>query len=311
MESICALVDSVPEHELIALSCGNELLLKRAQRFVRVSPGFVRRVQFKGCVVAVLLSLSCRKRILATGGCSLFRMQLPDSTVVNEVDSKENPRFSTDASGVRRSSSVFADCSSEHSDSIIPAAPISSKKSTTAQADYERCDSPSARTVKNAHLEFSDAGADLGGLDLFFSPKRQETSLKNTPRTSASEDAERDDFYDDDFDIDDLNDYDFPSYYEEPPPSPVTSPNPRTLDRTIREGGPTTSPWEKKPATPPSAPKPSIVSSPGKHSSRCVFSVRQAPRSCRSYRFPTFQNPRSETQHMTASEGSTSPTPRR
>lgn len=36
MESICALVDSIPEHELIGLSCGNELLLKRAQRCVRL-----------------------------------------------------------------------------------------------------------------------------------------------------------------------------------------------------------------------------------------------------------------------------------
>lgn len=36
MESICALVDSIPEHELIALSCGDELLLKRAQRCVHV-----------------------------------------------------------------------------------------------------------------------------------------------------------------------------------------------------------------------------------------------------------------------------------
>uniref|UniRef100_A0A3P9JLI6 ATP-dependent DNA helicase n=1 Tax=Oryzias latipes TaxID=8090 RepID=A0A3P9JLI6_ORYLA len=33
MESICALVDSIPEHELISLSCGNELLLRRAHRF--------------------------------------------------------------------------------------------------------------------------------------------------------------------------------------------------------------------------------------------------------------------------------------
>lgn len=37
MESICALVDCIPEHELIALSCGNELLLKRAQRCVHHS----------------------------------------------------------------------------------------------------------------------------------------------------------------------------------------------------------------------------------------------------------------------------------
>lgn len=37
MESICALVDSIPEYELIGLSCGNELLLKRAQRCVHLS----------------------------------------------------------------------------------------------------------------------------------------------------------------------------------------------------------------------------------------------------------------------------------
>lgn len=36
MESICALVDCIPEHELIGLSCGNELLLKRAQRCVHL-----------------------------------------------------------------------------------------------------------------------------------------------------------------------------------------------------------------------------------------------------------------------------------
>lgn len=36
METICALVDSIPEHELIGLSCGNELLLKRAQRSVKL-----------------------------------------------------------------------------------------------------------------------------------------------------------------------------------------------------------------------------------------------------------------------------------
>lgn len=40
MESICSLVDSIPEHELIALSCGTELLLKRAQRCVRQCKSF-------------------------------------------------------------------------------------------------------------------------------------------------------------------------------------------------------------------------------------------------------------------------------
>lgn len=225
-------------------------------------------IQFEVFVVAVILSLSCRKRILATGGCSLFRMQLPDSTVINEPDSKENSCFSTDTSGIRRSSSVFADCNSEHSDSIIHVAPMSCKKSTTA-TDYEHCDSPLTHTVKNAHLKFSSASTGLDGSDLFFSPKRQETSLENVSRTSATEDIEQDDFYGDDFDIDDLNDYDFPNYCEEPSPLSVTLQNPSTIDRTIKEGGPSKSHWEKKPTTPPSAPKPSIICSPGKHSRNC------------------------------------------
>lgn len=227
-------------------------------------------IQSEVCVVAVILSLSCRKRILATSDCSLFRTQLPDSTVINEPDSKGNSCFSTDTSGIRRSSSVFADCISEHSDSIIHVAPMSSKKSTTAQADYEHCDSPSTHIGKNAHLKFSNTSADLDGSDLFFSPKRQETSLKDVLRTSATEDIDQDDFSGDDFDIDDLNDYDFPNYYEEPPPSSVTLQNPSTVDWTIKEGGATKSQWEKKPTTPQSAPKPSISSSPGKHSGKCV-----------------------------------------
>ncbi len=32
MESICHLVDTIPDHELIALTCGTELLLQRAHR---------------------------------------------------------------------------------------------------------------------------------------------------------------------------------------------------------------------------------------------------------------------------------------
>lgn len=32
MESICRLVDTIPEHELIGLTCGTELLLQRAHR---------------------------------------------------------------------------------------------------------------------------------------------------------------------------------------------------------------------------------------------------------------------------------------
>uniref|UniRef100_A0AAX7U4Y9 ATP-dependent DNA helicase n=1 Tax=Astatotilapia calliptera TaxID=8154 RepID=A0AAX7U4Y9_ASTCA len=72
MESICALVDSIPEHELIALSCGDELLLKRAQRCVSFvcSFGIIHGVLIKCLYDHNHLLLSCRKRILATGGDS-------------------------------------------------------------------------------------------------------------------------------------------------------------------------------------------------------------------------------------------------
>lgn len=188
-------------------------------------------------------------------------MQLPDSTVRTEPDSKESS--STDTSVVPRSSSVFADCNSEHSDSMIHVDPVSRTKSTTAQVDQEHCDSPSARAVKNARLNPSNASPDLDGSDLFFSPKRQETPLETL---SAPDDVERDDFYGDDFDIDDLNDYDFPNYYEEPPPPQ----NSGAADGSIKEGGPARSRGAKEPTTPPPAPKPSVAFSPGKHSGEGV-----------------------------------------
>lgn len=51
MESICALVDSIPEHELIGLSCGEELLLKRAQRCVQSTGAENSQVLFLGLTV--------------------------------------------------------------------------------------------------------------------------------------------------------------------------------------------------------------------------------------------------------------------
>lgn len=288
MESICTLVDSIPEHELIALSCGNELLLKRAHRFVRVGHGIRYDIQFAVGVVTILFSLSYRKRILATGASSLLRVQLPDSTVLNEPSSKENSCYSSDTSGIlscrnsapldcknppqiRSTSSVFVDYDSDQSDSIIHVNPLSSTKSTAAHVDYQHCDSPTVDSVKNAHLNFSkNNSTDLDRSDLF-SPKRPEITLENASRTPATEDVEQDDFYIDDFDIDDLNDSDIPNYYEESPLLSGLLQNPSTINRTIKEGGPTKSQWEKKPTTPASTPKPSNILSPGKQFSQCAF----------------------------------------
>lgn len=234
-------------------------------------------------MVTIILSLSCRKRILATGGKSLFR--------INEPSSKETSRLSSDISGilstrssaalackkppqVGSSSSVFVD-DSDHSDSIIHVTPMSSRNGTTAQLDNEECDSP-PHTVNHTNLNYSkNTSTDLEESDLFFSPKRKETVLENVSRTSATDNIEQDDFYIDDFDIDDLDDSDIPNYFEEPPSSSVTSQTQSTLNKTIKEGGPSKSQWEKKPTTPPSAPKPSKICSPGKHSKNMVLYDRE------------------------------------
>ncbi|XP_041795024.1 Bloom syndrome protein homolog isoform X2 [Chelmon rostratus] len=247
MESICALVDSIPEHELIALSCGNELLLKRAQR----------------------------KRILATGGSGLLRMQQPDSTVISEPSFKETSSFSYDTSSlmssncsvsldskkppqIRRSSVISVNYESD--DSITDVKPMHSKHSRTIQVENESmCDSPSTHTLTNPSFNFSKkTSTDLDGSDLFFSPKKQETAVQKKSKTSAAEDIEPDDFYVDDFDIDDFNDSDIPDYLDKP----ETGQNSSTGTTTVKEGGSSKSSWDKKPTTPVAAGKPSNISSP-------------------------------------------------
>ncbi|XP_037622400.1 Bloom syndrome protein homolog isoform X1 [Sebastes umbrosus] len=240
MQSICSLVDCIPEHELIGLSCGGELLLKRAQR----------------------------KRILATGG--LLRMQQPDSTVMSEPSFKETFSFSCDTPGVmsssgsvpvdskrllqiRRSSVISLD--SDHSE------PSHSKNSGTIYSeDQSMRNSPSAHSLTNPSFNFSKkTSTDQDDSELFFSSKNPESVVQNKSNTPAAstapEDIELDDFYNDYFDIDDFNDSDVPDYFDE-------RQNSSTVTTTVNQAGPSTSSWERKPTTPASTPKPPKISSP-------------------------------------------------
>uniref|UniRef100_G3P9W4 DNA 3'-5' helicase n=2 Tax=Gasterosteus aculeatus aculeatus TaxID=481459 RepID=G3P9W4_GASAC len=85
-----------------------------------------------------------------------------------------------------------------------------------------------------------------------FFPKKPETvvqSKSNTPAAStATEDVELDDFYNDYFDIDDINDSDVPSYFDEPS-------NSSTVASTAKDLRSCESPWGNKPTTPAPAPK--------------------------------------------------------
>ncbi|XP_037834201.1 Bloom syndrome protein homolog isoform X2 [Kryptolebias marmoratus] len=251
MESICTLVDSIPEHELIVLACGDELLLKRAQR----------------------------KRILASGCDFLFRMQQPDSTVISEPSFKETSSSSGASSLLsasssvpvdykkplqpRRSSVISVDYDSDCSYST-DVKPLHNKDSRTVCVENKsNCDSPSAHVIRKPPFSPSnEASLDVSDADLSFSSFKKSQAVLQNKSENPLPTAEVDDFYVDNFDIDDFNDSDIPDYFDEPSASAVSSPNFSAVSTTVKEGGPNKSSWEKKPATPVSAPKPSKVYSP-------------------------------------------------
>ncbi|KAM6936936.1 recQ-like DNA helicase BLM [Xenentodon cancila] len=252
MESICALVDSIPEQELIGLPCGNELLLKRAQR----------------------------KRILATGGESLFRMQQPDSTVMSESSFKETtssygaysnsssnsslPADSKKTQRTQRTSVISVDYESDRSESThLNHLPCNDRKiSVEKESIY---DSPSTQSVTKSFSLREEMSVGLDDADLFFSPKRPDAALQSkfkTPTYTTAQDCEVDDFYLDDFDIDDINDSDIPDYFDEPPTSSVSRQSCSTGAAPVKEGGPSKFASVKTPTTPVSTTKPSKIYSP-------------------------------------------------
>ncbi|XP_070299167.1 recQ-like DNA helicase BLM isoform X3 [Salvelinus sp. IW2-2015] len=272
MESICALVDSIPDHELLGLSCGTELLLQRAHR----------------------------KRIIATGSSDTsFGTQQPDSTVLESRFSEKTtfsfaspsvmssttclPKGKGDSSmkalPFRRSSVISVDYDSsvfEDSDCMInvhtpgiswrPSTqenPIftrdKKKASTTGQSN---CDSPSNYGI------FKKQIGDVAQSNLFFSPKSPAVAVQMTGESSTQASVaqapavtEPDDFFIDDFDIDDFNDSDIPDYFE-PPSSSASRQDSSSVSKVVCEGGPSTSTWQKKPPTPAPVAKPPKITSP-------------------------------------------------
>uniref|UniRef100_A0A4W5NBE3 RecQ-like DNA helicase BLM n=1 Tax=Hucho hucho TaxID=62062 RepID=A0A4W5NBE3_9TELE len=265
MESICALVDSIPDHELLGLSCGTALLLQRAHR----------------------------KRIIATGSSDTsFRTQQPDSTVLESRFSEKTtfsfatpsvmssttclPKGKGDSSmkalPFRRSAVISVDYDSsvfEDSDCMInvqtpgiswrpstqenPSFTGEKKKaSTTGQSN---CDSPSNYGILKNQI------GDVAQSNLLFSPKSPAAAVQMTGESStlasvaqAPAVTEPDDFFIDDFDIDDFNDSDIPDYFE-PPSSSASRQDSSSVSKAMREGGPSTSTWQKKPALVAKPPK--------------------------------------------------------
>lgn len=110
--------------------------------------------------------------------------------------------------------------------------------------------------------------------NLFFSQKRPAAAVQGTGESSTqasvaqapavTEPGNYYFFFIDDFDIDDFNDSDIPDYFE-PPSSSVSRQDSSSVSKAVREGGPSTSTWQKKPATPAPVAKPPKITSPGKY----------------------------------------------
>lgn len=272
-----------------------------------------------------------RKRILATGAGSLSKMQLPDSTVVSESSSRDSSSISCDTSSAMlsslstpsgskktiqsRSSLNKLNYESDHSDSTVKINPVHMK---SAHADHETsCDSPSTYGLTNPSYNFSKkTSADVDASNLFFPPKKPETAVEKKPQAYLDLDIDPNDFYDDYFDIDDLNDSDIPEYFDEPPAASAPPQKPSTSSAAIKEGGPSKSSWQKSPTTPVSAPKAPPISSPGEdspNSARSVSPPKKVSEAFHQHLVNNFalQSPLTEIQPTIASEASASPTPRR
>lgn len=106
------------------------------------------------------------------------------------------------------------------------------------------------------------SGPDVPGtMDSRGGNGRQASSLTNNWT-----DADGDDFYIDDFDIDEFEDADIPEYFDEPPSTSTSQRTSTSLVSAIREGGPVKSTPARSSFSTPSpapAPKPSKPPSPG------------------------------------------------
>ncbi|XP_017566608.1 Bloom syndrome protein homolog isoform X1 [Pygocentrus nattereri] len=271
MESICCIVDAIPEHELIALTCGTDLLLQRAHR----------------------------KRILAdlaSSGKHLSDRATPEPRLLQRTSfGVTTPLTSFKGDGskgfqFRKSlaSTMSVDYSSvfEDSDCIIngvetPGCSWNPSLKPAVSGEWGNnlsliwSNSKSGESTLRLPLnQPNDQAVDLKQTELFFSPNKQEdVSRKNAESKAGSStaasgcvdlsvSAEPDDFDIDDFDIDDLNESDIPDYYEEPVDSSASKRSSSTLPQPIREGGPIKSCEKKTVTTPTAVIKPTKPASP-------------------------------------------------
>lgn len=293
METICRLVDSIPEHELIGLSYGTELLLQRAQRKRIIATGGTPRTSIsdKGITPQHLASL---RRTSAFDTTPIFKSSLSPSCVEIKDSSTKGFQFRKSISSVLPmddDSHVFEDSSCLISDVQTPGSSwkpsLSSTKPTLNEEKKDKSSSSFNFWSSNDQdddciLRPTSRLSDVQIVDpepeaLFYSPKkaasgpevtadcRGGSGRQSSSHTTTWPDADGDDFYIDDFDIDEFEDADIPEYFDEPPSASTSKRTSSSFVCTIREEGPVkTMPARSAVSTPSPtpAPKPSKPPSP-------------------------------------------------
>uniref|UniRef100_A0A8C2DZ01 RecQ-like DNA helicase BLM n=1 Tax=Cyprinus carpio TaxID=7962 RepID=A0A8C2DZ01_CYPCA len=269
MESICHLVDSIPEHELIALTCGTELLVQRAHRKRILANGAPSRTSQLGPAATPYSSLLNRKGFGVTPS-SLTSSMTP---VTSEKAVKTGFSFHKSIASVisLENDSVFEDSDCIFNGVETPGGswnPKSTAKTATYRDISNRSSPPSGKSVSKtakcySRLSFNESNNQTSGgdqVDLFYSPKRVDSGKRNAessvetnmevPNCSRADTEPLDDFLIDDFDIDDFNETDVPDYFEEPPSVLASRDRFDAKTASVREGGPS-KPLERKTVTPP------------------------------------------------------------
>uniref|UniRef100_A0A8C4ZLS0 DNA 3'-5' helicase n=1 Tax=Gadus morhua TaxID=8049 RepID=A0A8C4ZLS0_GADMO len=214
MQTICKLVDCIPEHELIGLSCGTELLLHRALRYVH---------------------LKMRRSLCNGDYCNWKQRSLQSATAGQYCHG-----------GAQREETDLCLCHSQHNANPPEA---DSLQEIFHPADVKRCSS---------------------------------ITMGTTPRAAYTDPK---DGFVDDFDIDDFDEMEIPDYFGEPQSSSMGS--------STAVAKPVYSSTQRLPATPVSAPKPTIISPGYYNPSPSQFDDDLTPLTNYPLRLaePTYRNP--------------------
>ncbi|KAL2093005.1 hypothetical protein ACEWY4_010317 [Coilia grayii] len=291
MEAICELVDSIPEHELIGLSCGTELLLQRAQRKRILASGGLPRTSMSDKEITPNLKPSFRSSSAFDTTPSLKSSASPFCEELKD-SSNRGFQFRKSISSVLRmdyDSSVFEDSSCFIKDVQTAGSSFTTKPSVTeargrpsSSFNFWSSSDQNDDCLTRPSSQQSDVQiVDVEPEDLFYLPKkpgngtelaaecREGSSKPSSIHTNTWTDADGDDFYIDDFDIDEFDEADIPDYFDEPPNTSISKQSSSLIGSTIREGGPVKFTQARSSFSTPSpapasgpAPKPSKPPSP-------------------------------------------------